>query len=242
MPNVKIFAHRGWSAKYPENTLLAFREAIALGADAIEFDVRQTKDGELVISHDADISRTTNGRGDVSKLTFNKLRSFDAGQGERIPTLREVLTLGAGKINFQCEIKDPNIEDKVVAVIDDVGVMDTTYFSSFNHAIMGKVKALRPSAKVATLEGKVDVGSETAQKGVAKNFAQRAKKVQAMAIHINLNTASPIIIKYLHDCGLRVNVWTVDSEIILEELVNLGVDGIFTNRPDAMLDFVKKGQ
>ncbi len=242
MGKLTVIAHRGWSAKYPENTLLAFREAITLGADAIEFDVRQSKDGELVIIHNSNVDNTTNGNGEVSKLTFSKLRTLDAGRGERIPTLREVLELGKGKITFHCEIKDPNIEDKVVTVIDDVGVMDATYFSSFNHMIMGKVKGLRRTAKVATLEGKIDVGSETAQKRVAKNFAQHAKKVQAMAVHINLNTAWPIIIKDLHDCGLRVNVWTVDSDIILEELANMGVDGIFTNHPDVMLDFVKKRQ
>ncbi len=242
MQKLTVIAHRGWSAKYPENTLLAFREAIALGADAIEFDVRRSKDGELVISHDAEVSRTTNGKGDISKLTFSKLRTFNAGQGERIPTLREVLELGKGKIAFQCEIKDPGIEEKVVALIDDVGVMDTTYFSSFNHAIMGKVKALRPAAKVATLETKVDMGSEAKQQQLAKQFVQRAGKIQAMAVHIHLNDASPIIIKHLHENGLRVNVWTVDSEILFEELVKMGVDGIFTNRLDTLLDFVKKGQ
>ncbi len=242
MHNVQIFAHRGWSAKFPENTLLAFREAIALGADAIEFDVRRSKDGELVISHDADVSRRTTGKGDVAKLTFNKLRTFDAGQGERVPTLREVLELGKGKIAFQCEIKDKEIEEKVVRVIEEVGVMDATYFSSFNHAIMGKIKALRPAAKVATLETKVDLGSTAQQQVLAKKFVERARKVQAMAVHVNLNDTSPIIFNLLHDNGLRVNVWTVDSEIILEELVKMGVDGIFTNRPDAMLEFVKKGQ
>lgn len=242
MQKVIVIAHRGWSAKFPENTLLAFREAIALGADAIEFDIRQSMDGELVISHDADISRTTNGKGDISKIMFDKLRTFDAGQGERVPTLREVLELGKGRIAFQCEIKVPNIEDKIVKLIEDVGVMDDTYFSSFGHAIMGKIKALRPAAKVATLETNVDLGSETQQQLMAKKFAERARKVDAMAVHINLNDASPIIFKHLHDSGLRVNVWTVDSEIILEELMNMGVDGIFTNRPDAMLEHLKNRQ
>ncbi len=242
MQKLTVIAHRGWSAKFPENTLLAFREAIALGADAIEFDVRQSKDGELVISHDADVSRTTNGKGDVAKLTFNKLRTFDTGQGERVPTLREVLELGKGKIAFQCEIKVPKIEEKIIQLIENVGVLDATYFSSFSHAIMGKVKELRPAAKVATLESKVDLGSEAQQRRLAKQFVDRAQKVKAMAVHINMNDASPIIFKYLHENGLRVNVWTVDSEILAEELVNMGADGIFTNRPDAMLDFVKKGQ
>ncbi|OLS13359.1 MAG: glycerophosphodiester phosphodiesterase [Promethearchaeota archaeon CR_4] len=240
LPKVTIIAHRGWSAKYPENTLLAFREAIALGAEAIEFDVHPSRDGELVVIHDADVSRTTNGKGNVSTLPFNALRALDAGQGERIPTLREVLELGRGKVFFHLEMKASGIEEKVLALVDDVGVMDATYFSSFIHPVMGTVKALRPIAKVATLESPVLADSEAKQLRLATLFIKHAQKVNAMAVHVNDSNTTPIIVDKLHASGLRVNVWTVDSENLAAELVKMGVDGFFTNRIDVMLNLVRK--
>jgi len=240
LPKVTVIAHRGWSAKYPENTLLAFREAIALGADGIEFDVHQSKNGQLVVIHDADVSRTTNGTGQVSTLTLDALWALDAGRGERIPTLREVLELGRGKVVFHLEIKAPGIEEKVVTLMDDVGVMDTTYFSSFSHTSMARIKALRPTAKVATLESAVAVDSETKQTRLANQFVKHAQKVNAMAVHINYVNATPIIINTLHAAKLRVNIWTVDSEILAGELAKMGVDGFFTNRLDIVLNFLKK--
>lgn len=242
MPRMTIIAHRGWPAKFPENTLLSFREAIALGVDSIEFDVHLTKDGQLVVIHDGDVSRTTNGKGNVSKLTLKALRALDAGQGERIPTLREVLELGKGKVAFHLEIKAPGTEKKVIALVEDEGVMDTTYFSSFSHPTMGNIKALRPAAKVATLETQTDISSEAKQQRVAKQFTQHAQKVQAIASHIHFLNVTPVIVNYLHEHGLQVNVWTVDSEILAEELMQMGVDGIFTNRADALLNFIKKEQ
>ena len=91
--NIWVAAHRGWSKKYPENTLLSFKEAIGLGVDQLELDVRVTKDNELVVIHDATVDRTTNGTGKVCEMTLAELKELDAGNGEKIPTLRELMEL-----------------------------------------------------------------------------------------------------------------------------------------------------
>src|SRR5271157_2119631 len=173
---VTAIAHRGLSAQYPENTLLAFREAIAVGADAIEFDVHQTLDGELVVMHDGDVSRTTNGTGFIKDLTFADLRELDAGQSELIPTLREVLELGRGKVHFQLEVKVAKIEEAILGCIDEVGVFDDIYFSSFGHTIMKVVKELQPEAKVATLETERPMGTPAQEQHMIKAFIKNAQK------------------------------------------------------------------
>ena len=100
-----IYAHRGLSGRYPENTLLAFREALAAGVDGIELDVHVTADGIPVVIHDRDVSRTTNGSGNVDAMTLASLQTLDAGSGEHVPTLAEVLWLVGESVHFDIEIK-----------------------------------------------------------------------------------------------------------------------------------------
>jgi len=239
---VTTIAHRGFSENFPENTLLAFREAIALGADAIEFDVHQTLDGELVVMHDGDVSRTTNGTGLLKDLTFAEVQELDAGQGEHIPTLREVLELGKGKVQFQLEVKVAKIEDAIIACVEDVGVLDDTYFSSFDHGIMKAIKTLRSEAKVATLESSSPMDTPVQEEHLTKRFIKNAQKVGAMAFHPNLDNVGSRLVEEAHAAGLRVNVWTVDSEILVEELVAMGVDGIFSNRVDMLIEILQNLQ
>lgn len=162
----QIIAHRGDKAHYPENTLLAFRQAILAGADGLETDVHLTLDGAMVIIHDETVARTTNGSGLVGQQTLAQLRALDAGswfaptfKGQQIPTLQEVLTLlddlqFTGLFNLELKtdkVDYPGIEAQVVALLTAAPRAYTIVLSSFNQATLKKVHALAPQLKLASL-------------------------------------------------------------------------------------------
>lgn len=142
--NIFVAAHRGWKAKYPENTLQAFKAALALGVDQLETDVHVTKDGALVLIHDATVDRTTNGTGNVSDLTLAELKALDAGNGEQIPTLLEFMELVKDHptITLDIELKEyptPGKEalafsvcDRVLKILDDYGFADRSVINTWD--------------------------------------------------------------------------------------------------------------
>lgn len=142
--NIYVAAHRGWKAKYPENTLEAFRAALALGVDQLETDVRMTEDGELVLIHDATVERTTNGTGKVREMTLAELKTLDAGNGTKIPTLTEFMELVKDHptITLDIELKvypTPGNEatsysvcDRVLKMVDDYGFTDRIVINSWS--------------------------------------------------------------------------------------------------------------
>ncbi|MBQ9083995.1 MAG: hypothetical protein IJY28_10975 [Clostridia bacterium] len=145
--NIYVAAHRGWRARYPENTMAAFRAALELGTDQIETDVRVTRDGALVLIHDDTVDRTTNGHGKVCELTLAELKALDAGNGERIPTLDELMELVKDHptITLDLELKEYPIGewattafavcDRVLATVDAYGFTDRCVINSWNGAL-----------------------------------------------------------------------------------------------------------
>jgi glycerophosphoryl diester phosphodiesterase len=142
--NIYVAAHRGWCSEYPENTLLAFRKALEVGVDQIETDIRITKDGELVLMHDATVDRTTNGTGKVCEMTLAELKELDAGGGEKIPTLRELMELvkDEPRLTLDYELKEYPTEgweetayevaDRVIAMAEEYGFGDRCVINSFS--------------------------------------------------------------------------------------------------------------
>ena len=142
--NIYVAAHRGWCAKYPENTMAAFRGALTLDVDQLETDVRVTKDGELVLIHDATLERTTNGTGKVCDYTLEELRQLDAGEGEKIPTFIELMELVKDHptITLDIELKEYPVDgwdevaydvcDRVLKILDDYGFTDRCVINTWN--------------------------------------------------------------------------------------------------------------
>src|SRR5262249_28903402 len=114
---VVVISHRGEHLHHPENTMPAFQEAVRVGADYIEVDVRTTADGKLVLMHDATADRTTNGKGDIARMTFNDVEALDAGGGTRVPTFDEVLDYARGKINVYVDVKQVTAKDLVDHIV-----------------------------------------------------------------------------------------------------------------------------
>lgn len=233
MSRPQVIAHRGASAQAPENTLAAFRRALDLGVDAVEFDVHLSADGEPVVLHDPVVDRTTDGQGLVRDLPLAVLRRLDAGRwfgeafaGERIPTLAEALDLLRG-VRAIVEIKNgpvayPGIAARAVAVARAVGHPAVT-FSSFDHPVLLEVRRADPTADTAALfMGRpVDPGA-------------LAAAAAACRLHAHWAWVTPEFVREAHAAGLTVEVWTVDEPAAIAHVLPLGVDGIMSNYPDRL--------
>ncbi len=227
-----IIGHRGAAAYYPENTMASFEAAIALGVDMIELDVHMSADGEIVVIHDETLERATDGTGFVHQHTRAELETLDAGQGERIPALADVLLrVKEAGIGVNVEIKAgsvpyPKLEEKLAALTHACGMQDSVLFSSFNHYALLALKSAWPDAPVAPL-----------YVGAMLDPWEYAHKLGAVAVHPMYAVALlPGWVDGCHKHGIAVNVWTVDEESMMERLMRLGVDGLVSNRPDVALE------
>ena len=234
----KIFAHRGFSGKYPENTMLAFEKAVEIGVDGIAMDVHLTKDNVLVIIHDEDIKRTCDGEGLVRDMTYEELKKFDASATFRgvygfsgIPTLREYFELVKDTdIITNIELKTgifeyPTIEQRTIDMIREYGLEDKIILSSFNHFTVKRCEAIAPEIKRGFLSESwlIDYGKYTA-----------AQNVQCChPIHCNL---SKEVVDEMHAAGCEINTWTVNEYADIERLSALGVDALIGNFPDRMIE------
>lgn len=215
---MEIIAHRGASYFEPENTLRSVKKAIELGADWVEVDVRISRDGELVIMHDSHLERTTNGGGLLEEKTLNELKKLDAGKGEEIPTLKEVIDTTKGKIGLVIEIKALQLEEQVVDLLHHKG-LDKVIITSFYHNLSPLVKKL---------DDKIDTGIIFRCHPVkTKNLAQDA---EADVIFPHLDYISRDMVDEVQMAGIRVYPWLVNKESQKKRLKSLGVNGIVTNR------------
>jgi glycerophosphoryl diester phosphodiesterase len=224
---ILVIAHRGASKNAPENTLKAFEKAIDLGADYIEFDVRKTRDGEIIIMHDPDVYRTTHKLGLIKRLTLKKIKSYNAAMGEKIPTLDEVLQITKGKINYMCEIKVKNISQEVIRILESEYVLDSTILISFKHKELLKNQNTYPDLKLGAI---IPSGF-----GWITSWFFRKRLISSLADRnfFSVNPFFPLITKKFvelaHKKGLLVFPWTVNSRRKMKKLIKIGVDGILTN-------------
>lgn len=221
MKKALIIAHRGASYYEPENTLRAIKSALDYGADGIEFDVRSSIDGNLVVIHDETVDRTTDGTGKVRDMSILELRSLDAGKGEKIPLLGEVLELVRDQALLAIELKIQGIEEQVLKIVEKHGELDNILINSFIHRSMKKVKELNPEIKTGVIFRSAPVDPS--------RLALDAKANNLFAYYEYVTWE---MVENAHDNGLNIYAWCVDEPSIIENLIMLGVDGIVTNKPD----------
>ena len=229
-----IWGHRGASGHAPENTLPAFRMAADMGADGVELDVQETKDGVLVVCHDETVDRTSNGAGWVKDFTFEEIRKLDfsggnaAYEGLKIPSMEEVLDLLAPTgLTINIELKTgivfyDRIEEKILQLVRNKSWEDRVIYSSFNHYSVRRIKELDPAAKTGLLyaDGPIDMPGY-------------GKRIGADALHPALyNLQYPDLLEDCRRYGLAVNVWTVNSAQELLLCRDLGVNAVITNYPE----------
>lgn len=216
-----VIAHKGASGYAPENTLLSFQRAIDLGADMIELDLRETLDGELVCIHDSSVDRTTNGTGEIHELTYKELRGLDAGEGEHIPLLTEVLSLASGKIKVNIDLKVIEVEKELLDLIEDYKIAQDVFVSSFFHGTLRALRDLSDNIETAVL---VEVPKD--------DLVPYALDFDVNAINPNHKLVTPELVEEAHSVGLMVYPWTVNDLEMMKQLLAFGVDGLITDYPD----------
>lgn len=251
---VDVHAHRGGAGLAPENTLVAFRSAMAMSVEVLEMDLHVSADGEIVVIHDSTLERTTNGRGFVRNTPLAELQRLDAGSwfgarfaGERIPTLREVLETvrasGDNQVRLNLETKyepgapssPPDFEARVVRLVSEVGMNRRVMIQSFHYPSLTRVKALDPSILTISLR----LASDPPPDPVAL-----VRAAQADIYSPNFRLATRAVIETLHRAGIPVVPWTVDNPAEMERLLEMGIgtlrgDGIITNYPDRLIQVLR---
>nr|WP_279537976.1 glycerophosphodiester phosphodiesterase [Paenibacillus turpanensis] len=230
-----IYAHRGASGDAPENTMAAFRLALEQGAEGIELDIHQTKDGQLVVIHDETLERTTNGSGLITSLTYDEIRSVDASfhfesyRGEHVPLLSEVLDLLSNtQIELNIELKNgiiryEGMEERVIRLVREYGMENRVVFSSFNHySVVDLIQAV-PDMDCALLY--------TA--GLYHPW-KYANSLGARSLHPLFYSVDPEMVQGAHDAGLKVRPYTVNEEKDIRAMIANGVDAVITNYPSLM--------
>ena len=223
-----IYAHRGASATHPENTLRAFRHALALGVDGIELDVHATADGIPVVIHDRDVGRTTNGSGYVDEIPLALVKTFDAGDGESVPTLAEVLALVEDVAHLDIEIKGSHIERAVLDVL--AGNPATRWaISSFDWDTLREVRRLAASAELWLLAERVDA-----------NLMAVAAELASPVVALFAGAYTPQNAAALRDAGLRVMIWTVNDADEARRVAELGAYALCTDDPDTIISAISE--
>ena len=233
---MQIFAHRGFSSQYPENTMTAFRKALEAGADGILCNARMTLDGKIVVMHDQTVDRTTNGKGKVRDLTFAEILGLDAGikkgvifENERIPVLEQVFDELGGKFLLNVEICNYEEGDnrmfanQTVELIEKYKLVDSVIVSSFRFNNLVYVKDKNPNISCALL----------AKQGLMGVFARNLlnHSVSVDALHPFYTDATPGLIRREQQCGRKVRAWTVNDPKDIGHLNEIGIDAIFTDDP-----------
>jgi len=237
---VLAIAHRGASGYAPENTLAAFRKAVAMGAGFIETDLQLSRDARFVAIHDATVARTTNGQGTVHDMTLAELRRLDAGSwfasefaGERIPTIEEILEFAKKHdVVFYLEMKPSGSwggEHALISAVRDAGEVARTVVISFDPVILGNVRKLEPTLMTGLLyEGQISGPIEKALESGARQLAVRGDLV------------TPRLLRDARQRDLQVVCWTVNHPAHMRLLAEAGVDGIISDYPDRLLELVRR--
>lgn len=237
---MKVIAHRGYSGRYPENTMLAFRKAAEVGSDEIELDVQLTKDGVVVVFHDEKIDRTTDGTGMIKDYTYEELKKFNAAklfpqvtEFEHIPTFDEYCAWAATTdITTNIEIKTgkyyyEDIEKKTVDIIHKYGLEQKVMFSSFNHLSLIKLKELLPEAECGAL---VDA---------LGNGGYYCHSYGFECYHPDVKSMTDETVAGCKKYGVKMNVWTINGMADLEQLYAWECDGVITNFPTVCKSFLE---
>lgn len=255
-----VMAHRGGAGLAPENTLAAFRHATTLGVDVIELDIHLTKDGHLVVIHDETIDRTTDGSGKVNELTLAEIQSYDAGfhfvdpdgrhsyrgQGVVVPTLEAVFQEVPKEMRFTIEVKDTNDPD----LYEEIGlqlwdllvaydVQDKVLIGSFDQRILDMMTDIS-AGKAIISAGKQEVTKFVLlhKLGLHTLYKTKVDSIEMPVKVAGVDLIDPKLIHAAKRRGMDVHYWTINNLETMEELLELGVDGIISDRPDIMIDLL----
>lgn len=223
------YAHRGASQYFPENTLSSFYAGLYMGANGIETDIHRTKDGILVLFHDDDISRATNGKGIVSDYTYREMMDFlvfnpNRDRTDKIVTLEDFLKyFGYRDLTFAIELKQDHVEKETIDMLEAFGMREKTILTSFNYESIKNAKAYNPEYRVGLLYGPDESDP------VGKVQSIHGEELCPLASSLNRQTVD----RY-RKMGFTVRAWGIYNEEIMEHACDCGVDGMTVNFPDLL--------
>lgn len=236
--NNAVIGHRGAAAYAPENTLVSFDKALTMGCNVIEFDVMLSQDGEPFVIHDDVLKRTTNGKGDVGKVSAAYLQSLDAGKwfskrfkGEKLPHFRDVinwLIFSNTQANVEIKPYPGTVEETAVAVLSHINqywpvTKPLPLVSSFEIKALKLCRSLSPELPIGLL---LDNWQE--------NWQQLASELQCYSIHLNRRAINAERVKMIKEAGYKVFVYTVNRKRLAKKLLDWGVDAVFSDYPDLL--------
>jgi glycerophosphoryl diester phosphodiesterase len=236
MANFIRVAHRGASGNFPENTRIAFEKAIEAGADMIELDCQQSRDGHIVVFHDERLNRTAGVKGRIHEKTLEQLKKLDIGawrrsafKGQRILTLEEALEIVVGNTDLCLEIKcypgaPTGIEIKLLFILSHYDYLDRTVIASADYHSLHRVRELAPEARIGIIYGA----------GVKQNGLDFADQVGAGSVHVQKEFATREFVENAWEAGLDVHVWTINDLREIENFASWGIQGIITDYPEKL--------
>ncbi len=223
-----IIGHRGAAALEPENTLCSIQKALDLGVDQIEIDVHLTHDQYLVVIHDETVDRTTDGHGAVADFALREIRQLDAGKGERIPTLQEVINSVRRRAILQIELEGPRTAAPVVRIVEQNGMVDQVLLTSFVHERLHEMRRLNSNIRLAALWFKAP-----------EDACEQAVGIGAEALHVEHHNTDAALVKQAHAHGLKIRAWNPDTVDEMQHVIDLGLDGVSSNRPDLLIELCR---
>lgn len=255
-----IIAHQGGEHLAPSGTLEAFENAVQLGVDVLEFDIHMTKDGHLVSIHDPTVDRTTNGTGTINEMTLEEIQALDAGdyfmdlegeysfrdQGVYIPTVEEIFE-SIPDIHYNIEIKDTNdpdlyheIVDKLWKLLKRYDLEEQTLIASFDHDIIDIVSNVTDGEAIVS-GGRQEITRFVIFHKIFLNglYSNKVDAVQIPTKESGINLKDHNMIRGANKRGMGVHYWTINNQETMKELIDLGADGIITDRPDLMIELLK---
>lgn len=244
LKKTQIIAHRGASGLAPENTTAAFSKAMEYHVDMIELDVHLSKDDSIIVMHDHNVERTTNGEGDIENLTYAEIKKLDAGSwfnekynNEHVPTLREVLQFVNGRTTVLIELKWPsegiykNLVKNVIQTIKECHAESWVIIQSFETKYLQEMHTLAPEIPCHQLIFAVSNALSFSQ-GRSMHIGEFKPLPHVKSVNISYKFLNKNFVQSMHEKGLTVFTYTVNSEKDMQRAIEMGVDGIITNRPD----------
>jgi len=221
MPRVSRIGHRGAAGHAPENTLAAVRKGIELEVDFVEVDLRQTVDGALVAVHDATVNRTTGGKGKVAALTLRGLSALDAGKGQRIPTVEDILQVAAGRTGVMLELKVTGVAGLTVQAVHKAQFNGPVIYASFLHQELTQLRAIAPEATLMVLLDRLP-----------RSPVAYAASYQPAYVGLRHDRANRDLVNAFHDANVLVWVYTANTLNDIQRAVSIGVDGVISDFPE----------
>ncbi len=253
-----VIAHRGGAGLWPENTLYAFGRASELGVDIIEFDVRATADGTLVVFHDATVERTTGGAGEVGDMKLEELKRLDAayrwspdggksfplrGSGINVPTLEEVFAALPG-MRFVIEPKrgTPSPAKALCRVVRERGMTEKVLVASFTQGVLEEFRQECPGVATSAGPGEVSKFLALSKTGLGASYSPSMQALQIPEYAGSVRLITGGFVEAAHERNLKVHAWTVNKAESMSGLIALGVDGIMTDYPDRLINLLGRGR